>query len=130
MNMAEIKNRKIMICLLLMILAALISIVILLIRLNFFSASSSMASPDGINKGQNSYDKQEVRNTITKYNAEIKECYIKFIATNPPKTDGKVMMDWQIDPTGEVIKSGVVTSDINNPFLEDCITSSIKNWEF
>lgn len=85
---------------------------------------------DARSGGRSSYEVNQVRNTITKNNPKIKECYEKFLATAPQVTDGKVLVDWQIGSVGDVVQADIVTSDIGSDILHACLTESIKSWTF
>ncbi|MFM8314253.1 MAG: AgmX/PglI C-terminal domain-containing protein, partial [Deltaproteobacteria bacterium] len=76
------------------------------------------------------YEQNQVRNTILKNNKTIQECYLKHLDQKEAKTSGKVQVDWQIAPNGEVLTPQVVTSTMNSKNLEDCVLSKVKTFSF
>ena len=71
-----------------------------------------------------------MKNTITKHAAEIQKCYNAFLERKPAKTDGLVIVDWQVDTDGKLVKPEVVSSELNDKDFETCVTSKISQWDF
>lgn len=92
--------------------------------------AAPMDGPGAKRPGRSAYETNQVRNTLTKNDVNVRECYQEFVKVNPPITDGRVMLDWQIDSDGDVIKADIVTSEINNPVLHDCLIKVFKGIEF
>ena len=81
-------------------------------------------------KQKTPYEMNQVRNTITKNTSKVKACYGQFLNTKPTSTDGKVLVDWQIQPDGRVRRAEIVSTELAQPVLERCLTDSIKTWVF
>ena len=43
---------------------------------------------------------------------------------------GKVLLDWQIDPSGTVFKAGVVRDEFSNAEFQDCLETNISRIVF
>lgn len=76
------------------------------------------------------YEQNQVKNTIVKNNPQIQECYLKHLEEKEAISSGRVRLDWQISPEGEVLSPQVVTSSMNNPKLDDCILGKFKKFKF
>ncbi|MBF0349462.1 MAG: AgmX/PglI C-terminal domain-containing protein [SAR324 cluster bacterium] len=78
------------------------------------------------------YVRNEVNNTIAKKWKELNGCYNQFLASEPTPTvtDGKVVVDWQVEADGTPVNPEVVSSEINHPVLEKCLVAQINEWKF
>lgn len=94
--------------------------------------STPLPPPDlGLDKkGLSFYHKREVNNTIRKHMHKIQACYNQYLETKPSLEEGKIQMDWQIAPDGEVDKVGKVVSEFSSQTLERCLEKEISSWEF
>lgn len=88
------------------------------------SSSSSDSSPTK-HRDKDSYQANQVKNTILKNVLTFHDCYREIVKTHPKKLEGKIKMDWQIDPTGEVRTPGVVFSELGNSKLETCLAQKL-----
>ncbi|TGK44686.1 AgmX/PglI C-terminal domain-containing protein [Leptospira andrefontaineae] len=83
------------------------------------------------NQGESDpYIKNEVNNTISKNTGKIQACYNKFLESKPIITDGKVVVDWQVEPDGDPYRPEVVQSDFADQSFGECIVAEIKSWNF
>lgn len=91
-----------------------------------------IASPSGIapanadtsptkHRDKDPYQVNQVRNTILKNVLSFHGCYQDFLKILPKKSEGKIKMDWQITPDGQVRNPGVVFSTLGNSALEICL---------
>ncbi len=87
---------------------------------------------DGVSvEGQEAYLKGAVKNTIVKHAKSIQSCFLKMIESSPDIPEsGKVLVDWQIDPRGEVFEAGVVRDEFSNKEFQSCIRKNIGNIVF
>ncbi len=77
-------------------------------------------------EGQKSYLKGAVKNTIVKHANSIQSCFLKMIESSPDIPEsGKVLVDWQIDPRGEVFEAGVVRDEFSNKEFQTCLKTNI-----
>ena len=90
------------------------------------------SAPDvvpGTAQVRGSLDKEIIRRIIRRHLNEVKFCYEKELMK---KADlfGRVMIQFTISGTGQVIASIVQQSTMNNPPVEQCIAGAVKRWEF
>ncbi len=76
-----------------------------------------------------SLDKEIIRRIIRRHINEVKFCYEKELTKNPNLV-GRVMIQFTIAGTGQVIASIVQSSTMNNPPAEQCIAGAVRRWEF
>jgi hypothetical protein len=77
-------------------------------------------------EGQEAYLKGAVKNTIVKHAKSIQSCFLKMIESSPDIPEsGKVLVDWQIDPRGEVFEAGVVRDEFSNKEFQTCLKTNI-----
>lgn len=76
-----------------------------------------------------SLDKEIIRRIIRRHLNEVKFCYEKELMK---KADlfGRVMIQFTIAGTGQVVASVVQNSTMNNPPVEQCIAAAVRRWEF
>jgi FHA domain len=76
-----------------------------------------------------SLDKEIIRRIIRRHLNEVKFCYEKELMK---KADlyGRVMIQFTISGTGQVVASVVQNSTMNNPSVEQCIAGAVRRWEF
>ena len=80
----------------------------------------------GSGEGQEAYIKGAVKNTIVKHAKSIQSCFLKMIESSPDIPEsGKVLVDWQIDPRGEVFEAGVVRDEFSNKEFQTCLKTNI-----
>jgi TonB family protein len=90
------------------------------------------SAPDvvpGTAQVRGSLDKEIIRRIIRRHLNEVKFCYEKELMH---KADlyGRVMVQFTISGTGQVIASIVSNSTMNSPSVEQCIAQAVKRWEF
>ena len=76
------------------------------------------------------YIRGPVKNTIIKKYMDLQVCYKTFLEKKPKVTDGRVSIDWQIKPDGTVKSPELVSSQLDNPELQNCMIEKIKSWNF
>ncbi len=76
------------------------------------------------------YERNAVKNTITKNAMDVQVCYKDLLSRNPKSSDGTVKIDWQILQDGKVSTVEVVQSQFNDLSLEKCLISKIEKWTF
>ena len=90
------------------------------------------SSPDvvpGTATVKGSLDKEIIRRIIRRHLNEVKFCYERELMK---KSDlyGRIMIQFTISGTGQVVASVVQNSTMNNPEVEQCIAGAVRRWEF
>ncbi|MCB0273060.1 MAG: AgmX/PglI C-terminal domain-containing protein [Bdellovibrionales bacterium] len=78
---------------------------------------------------ESAYEVKQVKNTIIKSTQDIQNCYNAYLERKPEITDGKIVVDWQIQPDGTVQKAEIVTSMFDE-MLNMCMVEIIGNIHF
>ncbi len=76
-----------------------------------------------------SLDKEIIRRIIRRHINEVKFCYEKELAKKPDLY-GRVIVQFTIAGSGQVVASVVQQSTMNNPSVEQCIAGALRRWEF
>lgn len=85
----------------------------------------------GSEQGQEAYLKGAVKNTIVKHTESIQKCFLSMIERSPKiPMNKKVLLDWQIDPSGTVFEAGVVKNKFSNAEFKDCLETNISRIVF
>ena len=111
------------------------ALVVLLAFILFGKNSSSGTDPRLVagkdsKSGKSPYHRIEIKNTMTKYVKPVRDCYNDYLESSPEVTDGEIMVDWQIDSDGDVVKAEVVRSGFTGEKLGNCIVGVISSIEF
>ena len=76
-----------------------------------------------------SLDKEIIRRIIRRHINEVKYCYQKELQAKPDLY-GRVVIQFTIAATGQVVASVVQQSTMNNPSVEGCIAQAVRRWLF
>ena len=76
-----------------------------------------------------SLDKEIIRRIIRRHINEVKFCYERELVKNTNLV-GRVMIQFTIAGTGNVVASMVQASTMNSPPVEMCIAQAVRRWEF
>lgn len=76
------------------------------------------------------YQANQVRNTVVKNNPQIQSCYLKHLEKKDAITTGRIQIDWQITPSGDVLSPQVVVSNLDDKDLEKCILEKFQTFKF
>ncbi len=74
-------------------------------------------------------DKDLIRRTIRQHVNEIKFCYEKELTRNN-SLEGRVMVQFTISTTGQVVSSVIQSSSMHNAQVEQCIAGAVHRWQF
>ena len=74
-------------------------------------------------------DKEIIRRIIHRHINEIRYCYEQEL-TRFPGLGGRVMVQFTIAGTGQVIASVLQNSTLANARVESCVVQAVKRWEF
>ena len=76
------------------------------------------------------YLQKQVKNTLTKAQAQFRECDTSFLTTKPETKSGRVVLDWQILADGSVLRPEVVRSDFPQATLGECLRDEVARMNF
>ena len=76
------------------------------------------------------YLQKQVKNTLTKRQSQFRDCYTSFLTTEPETKSGRVVLDWQIQPDGDVLRAEVVRSDFPEATLGECLRDEVAKLVF
>jgi hypothetical protein len=76
-----------------------------------------------------SLDKEIIRRIIRRHINEVKYCYQVELQANP-NLYGRVVVQFTIAATGQVVVSKVQSSTLNNGKVETCIAQAVRRWLF
>ena len=90
------------------------------------------SAPDvvpGTAEVRGSLDKEIIRRIIRRHINEVKFCYERELVRTPGLM-GRVMIQFTIAATGQVVASMVQSSTLGSMPVEQCIAQSVRRWEF
>ena len=70
-----------------------------------------------------------IRRVVRRHMNEVRYCYEKELLSHPDLF-GRVMVQFTISGTGQVVGSGVQASTLKSSAVEQCIAQAVKRWEF
>ncbi|HEX4620319.1 MAG TPA: TonB family protein, partial [Myxococcaceae bacterium] len=73
--------------------------------------------------------KDVIAKVIKRHENEIKFCYEQEL-NKTPNLNGKVAVQWVIDPTGSVSDANVTETSLSNNNAESCMLARIRRWKF
>ncbi|MCC6747687.1 MAG: TonB family protein [Deltaproteobacteria bacterium] len=76
-----------------------------------------------------SLDKEIIRRIIRRHINEVSFCYSKELQSKPDLS-GRVMIQFTISATGQVVASVVQSSTMNNQVVDQCIAQAVRRWLF
>lgn len=79
--------------------------------------------------GGGSLDKDLIRRVIRAHIPEIRVCYNEGLQRDPQMA-GKLMVDFEISTSGEVSRSEIASSTVNDAKVEACVAAAVKRWLF
>jgi hypothetical protein len=88
------------------------------------------SAPDvvpGTAQVRGSLDKEIIRRIIRRHLNEVRFCYEKELM-HKQDLYGRVMIQFTISGTGQVVASVVQNSTMNNPNVEQCIAQAVRRW--
>ncbi len=76
-----------------------------------------------------SLDKEIIRRIIRRHINEVKFCYEQEL-TKKPQLGGRIMVQFTIAASGQVIASVLQNSTMSNAKVENCTVQAVRRWEF
>lgn len=92
--------------------------------------------PDEVknSKGEVILSRHDIQATITAHQRELQVCYNKSLKRVPrqsmPNMQGKLIMEWSVNPEGKVTGSKVRNNETGDEELGYCIVDAAKSWQF
>lgn len=74
-------------------------------------------------------DKEIVRRVVRRHLNEVRFCYEQELATKPA-LGGRMIVQFTIAATGQVIASILQASELDNRRVETCVVQAVRRWEF
>ena len=94
--------------------------------------SRKATTPDpilGVATVRGQLDKEIIRRIVRRHVNEVKYCYDQALARQP-KLDGRLVTQFTISGTGQVLASVVQSSTLWSPAVEMCVVNAVKRWQF
>lgn len=76
------------------------------------------------------YKANELPNALQRQSAALKACYDIYLQDEPDLAEGKVTIDFQIDPDGTVSSPGIVKTELDDHALSDCLVARVAGFAF
>jgi TonB family protein len=76
-----------------------------------------------------SLDREIVRRIVRRHLNEVRYCYEGELVRRPALA-GRLVVQFAIAATGQVISSVVQSSTLGEPRVESCVTQAVRRWEF
>jgi hypothetical protein len=83
----------------------------------------------GIASVRGQLDKEIIRRIVRRHLNEVKYCYDQALVKSP-KLDGRLVTQFTISGTGQVLASVVQSSTLESPAVALCVTAAIRRWQF
>lgn len=74
------------------------------------------------------YEKEQVKNTLSKSTSQFQECYLDYLKSKPKKESVFTKLDWQIDASGKAFQVGIVTTESES--ISKCLVQKIETIQF
>jgi TonB family protein len=84
---------------------------------------------DKIDIKRGSLDKEIIRRVVRRHLNEIRYCY-QVELQHQPELKGRVVVQFTIASTGQVVLSKINSSSLNNSGVEQCIVQAVRRWAF
>ncbi len=76
-----------------------------------------------------SLDKEIIRRVIRRHQNEVRSCYAQGLERSPGLA-GRVMVQFTIAASGQVLASVLQSSTLGNVSVESCIVNAVRRWQF
>jgi hypothetical protein len=103
---------------------------LLLVALSLCCATSRPPARTGNQgSGRGTLDKKVIKSVILEHNKEVRACY-QMALSRQPDLAGRVLSQFTICGTGEVVSAVVRDSTLANPTVEECVRRRVLSWRF
>lgn len=89
----------------------------------------AVAVQPGRSEIQGQLDRELIERVIRQHRREIVSCYESELQRNPT-IEGRIVVSFVIDPSGQVARSSIGSTTMNNANVENCITLRVRRWRF
>ncbi len=88
--------------------------------------------PKGPDVTRMRFDKDDIRRVVAYHTREVQDCYERVIADTEKKFEGRVVVDFIVDPTGHVKEAKVHKkgTTLKEDRVHECIITSVYDWVF
>ena len=97
------------------------------------ASTSSEGGPAVVRVGKSAVigiiDKVEIRRVIREHFDEVRSCYQPYLDEDST-LGGRVLLDYEIEATGEVAWANVQSTTIAEPAVAECIADALESWRF
>ena len=76
-----------------------------------------------------SLDREIIQRVVRRHTSELKFCY-EMKLTAQPKLSGRLMVEFTIGPSGQVLAAVLVYSSMANTQVENCVLQAVRRWDF
>jgi hypothetical protein len=76
-----------------------------------------------------SLDKKVIKDVIREHHREVRACY-EVELVKQPDLSGRVLSQFTISPTGNVVAVVLRDSTVSNPSIEQCLRRHLFTWKF
>jgi len=83
----------------------------------------------GIASVRGTLDKEIIRRIVRRHLNEVRFCYTQALVTQPTLA-GRLVVQFTIAPTGQVLASALGSSTLGAPVVESCVVQAVKRWDF
>jgi hypothetical protein len=80
-------------------------------------------------RGDYSLDRDSIRRVIYVHIKQVRHCY-QLALMKQPALQGRVVLQFDITPFGQVEELGVRETTLQSPSLIECVSESMRGWEF
>jgi TonB family protein len=83
----------------------------------------------GLASVRGTLDKEIIRRIVRRHLNEVRFCYTQALAAHPA-LEGRLVVQFTIAPTGQVLASALGSSTLGAPAVESCVVQAVKRWDF
>lgn len=83
----------------------------------------------GAGQARGSLDRKVIKDVIREHHREVRACY-EMELTRQPDLAGRVLSQFTISPTGDVVQVVLHDSTLGNPSIEECVRHRLLSWKF
>ncbi|MFO0580331.1 MAG: AgmX/PglI C-terminal domain-containing protein [Polyangia bacterium] len=85
--------------------------------------------PPDVQRADYSLDRDSIRRVIYVHIKQVRHCY-QLALMKQPALQGRVVLQFDITPFGQVEELGVREATLQSPALLECVSESMRGWEF
>ena len=74
-------------------------------------------------------DREIIQEVVREDRDGLRACFNEALASDPELT-GRLVIQWVIGSTGEVVSAEVFESELENDAFHECVTDLVLEWEF